>query len=141
MDRVRTAALLAPRTASLRPLIATASVQPRLRLLHASALRANVPMWPNNPMPQPPVGPNDDFSDMMKDHKDKGGKGKDGKSKMSAFESFWNEWSHSPGFQAALTTIVGLIMVFGGGIVSKRRRHMLTCRDICSGTRLTCCIA
>lgn len=67
-------------------------------------------MWPNAPMPQPPVGPDDDFSQMMKDHKDRG------KKPAEERDSFWREWSHSPGFQAALTTVVGLIMVFGGGM-------------------------
>ncbi len=62
-------------------------------------------------MPQPPVGPDDDFSQMMKDHKDKD-KGK----RQEERQSFWEVWSHSPGFQAALTTVVGLIMVFGGGM-------------------------
>jgi hypothetical protein len=30
--------------------------------------------------------------------------------------SFWAEWAHSPSFQAALTTVVGLGAVFAGGI-------------------------
>lgn len=105
----RLATLGLKRTAALRPRIAP-STQPTARSLHASVLRYNVPMWPNNPMPQPPVTADDDFTQMMKDHRgrDKAGEGEK--------QSFWKEWSHSPGFQAALTTIVGLVMVFGGGI-------------------------
>ncbi|CAK9781101.1 hypothetical protein CC85DRAFT_282535 [Cutaneotrichosporon oleaginosum] len=100
----------ATRALALRARARTAPVP---RYLHASAMRFDVPMWPNAPMPQPPVGPDDDFSQMMKDHRNKD---KSGKKPPEERESFWKEWSHSPGFQAALTTVVGLIMVFGGGM-------------------------
>ncbi|BEI93296.1 uncharacterized protein CcaverHIS019_0509240 [Cutaneotrichosporon cavernicola] len=84
------------------------------RHLHVSLTRSNVPMWPNSPMPQPPVTADDEFTQMMKDHKNRG-KGRQSPPEEER-ESFWREWSSSPGFQAALTTIVGLIMVFGGGM-------------------------
>lgn len=56
-------------------------------------------------MPQNPVGPSDDLSPRPSSGGPTGKK-----------QSFWEEWSHSASFQAALTTIVGLGMVFGAGI-------------------------
>jgi len=51
-------------------------------------------------------------------------------------KSFWEEWSHSPSFQAALTTVVGLGMVFAGGIgyLQWYKAHVLTrvgCKLFC----------
>lgn len=66
-----------------------------------------MPQWPQAPIPQNPVMPSDDLTP---NKKTKGGShGEDGK------QSFWQEWSHSASFQAALTTVVGLGMVFGAG--------------------------
>lgn len=58
-------------------------------------------------MPQPPVGPSDDLNSGKSSKKD-------WKSKTE--ETFWHAWSTSASFQAALTTVVGLGMVFGAGI-------------------------
>ncbi len=52
--------------------------------------------------------PSDDLSSR------KGGDG--GGSNKKEEQSFWKEWSHSASFQAALTTVVGLGMVFAGGV-------------------------
>ncbi|RSH88872.1 hypothetical protein EHS25_002534 [Saitozyma podzolica] len=58
-------------------------------------------------MPQPPVGPSDDLGT---------GSNPSSRRKKADEDSFWYSWSHSPSFQAALTTIVGLGMVFGAGV-------------------------
>ncbi|KAK8864544.1 hypothetical protein IAR55_001794 [Kwoniella newhampshirensis] len=63
----------------------------------------DVPSWPNPPMPQPPVGPSDNLSAFSPPPQFKQ-------------RSFWSEWAHSASFQAALTTVVGLGMVFAGGM-------------------------
>jgi hypothetical protein len=80
------------------------------RSLSATLPRWNVPTWPAPPMPQPPVGPSDNLTPG-----NSSASSRDSKSK-SAEESFWHAWSTSPSFQAALTTVVGLGMVFGAGI-------------------------
>ncbi|WVQ82082.1 hypothetical protein IAT38_004210 [Cryptococcus sp. DSM 104549] len=113
-----------PRTALLA---AYTAKPPSLPLSFArgftSTTRAqDVPSWPNPPMPQPPVGPSDDLShrpppssslsssssSSSSSHSHNGGQRKK--------ESFWTIWARSPSFQAALTTVVGLGMVFAGGM-------------------------
>ncbi|ODO06441.1 hypothetical protein L198_01673 [Cryptococcus wingfieldii CBS 7118] len=83
--------------------------QPRhinqFRLLSSTAVRRDVPSWPNPPVPQSPVGPSDSLQPQ-------GGSSGSGKGK----ERWWDDWLKSASFQAALTTIVGLGMVFGSGI-------------------------
>lgn len=87
------------------------------RALHGSASRFDVPSWPNQPVPQPPVGGQDDFVTALQE-KQKGEQKK---------QSFWEEWSHSAGFQAALTTVVGLGLVFlaGVGYLEWYKAHVL----------------
>lgn len=69
--------------------------------LHTSAIRRNVPSWPPGPVPENPVTPSDDLTSSS--------------SKKKEHQSWWHDWLHSPSFQAALTTVVGLGMVFGAG--------------------------
>lgn len=57
--------------------------------------------------------PSDDLDTKCKHGKD--GKKGDGKEEKK-HESWYHEWAHSPSFQAALTTVVGLGAVFAGGI-------------------------
>lgn len=88
---------------SPRSLVAPHSRRP----LHSSPTLHDIPSWPNPPMPQPPVGPSDGLGT---------GSGPSSRKKKADEDSFWYSWSHSPSFQAALTTIVGLGMVFGAGV-------------------------
>ncbi|WOO81138.1 uncharacterized protein LOC62_03G004670 [Vanrija pseudolonga] len=93
------------RIASLRtcrpPVVARARALPLVHRLHTSAIRQNVPSWPPGPVPENPVTPSDDLSSAS--------------SKKKEHQSWWHDWLHSPSFQAALTTVVGLGMVFGAG--------------------------
>nr|ODO01229.1 hypothetical protein L204_01957 [Cryptococcus depauperatus CBS 7855] len=74
----------------------------------------NVPSWPNPPMPQPPVGPSNDLSIPKSDTTHQGFSRECGSEKKN--KNFWTDWLSSPSFQAALTTVVGLGMVFAGGM-------------------------
>lgn len=56
--------------------------------------------------------PSDDLDSNCKHDKDGKKGGKDDKK----HDSWYHEWAHSPSFQAALTTVVGLGAVFAGGI-------------------------
>ncbi|KAL1411457.1 hypothetical protein Q8F55_002413 [Vanrija albida] len=85
-----------------RPMAASARAVPLVRALHSSALRQNIPSWPPGPIPENPVTPSQDLAS--------GGSGK-----KEDHKSWWHDWLHSPSFQAALTTVVGLGMVFGAG--------------------------
>ncbi|WWC70154.1 uncharacterized protein I206_104101 [Kwoniella pini CBS 10737] len=76
-----------------------------IRTFTNSTVRYNVPQWPNPPVPQPPIGPSDDL--LITPSTSPLNKGK---------ESFWREWSSSASFQAALTTVIGLGMVFAAGV-------------------------
>lgn len=97
-------ALRAQRTA---PGSSTGRLVVPTRSLHASSVRLNIPQWPQDPIPQNPVGPSDDLTT---------GRNRGKKNKQDGqHQSFWEEWSHSASFQAALTTVVGLGMVFGAG--------------------------
>jgi hypothetical protein len=76
------------------------------RTIHFSPIRRNIPQWPNPPVPQPQVTPLDSSDPHHEGHR----RSRSGKS------SFWKEWANSASFQAALTTVVGLGMVFGAGV-------------------------
>ena len=78
----------------------------RARAIHCSPIRRNIPQWPNPPVPQPQVTPLDSSDPHHEGHR----RSTSGKS------SFWKEWANSASFQAALTTVVGLGMVFGAGV-------------------------
>lgn len=69
-----------------------------------------MPQWPQPVVPEPPVMPSDDLESSCKDGKKGDGKGE------KKHDSWYHEWAHSPSFQAALTTVVGLGAVFAGGI-------------------------
>ncbi|WWC89167.1 uncharacterized protein L201_004085 [Kwoniella dendrophila CBS 6074] len=75
----------------------------RARALSTTPVRLNIPQWPNPPVPQPPVGPSDNLTNTQFNGE-------------SEKESFWRKWSSSASFQAALTTVVGLGMVFAAGV-------------------------
>lgn len=66
----------------------------------------NIPQWPNPPVPQPTVTPLDPSDPIHARSKDE----------SSGKNSFWRQWASSASFQAALTTVVGLGMVFGAGV-------------------------
>ncbi|ORX37880.1 hypothetical protein BD324DRAFT_623651 [Kockovaella imperatae] len=91
-----------------------------VRLLSSTTLRANVPTWPQ-PLgqPQTPVNPSDDAIQQVMSEKNKSTEGRS--------KSFLETWSSSPSFQAALTTVVGLMMVFVGGVgyLSWYKSHVL----------------
>jgi hypothetical protein len=76
------------------------------RTIHSSRPLGNIPQWPNPPMPQPSVTPLDPSDPHHSGHK----------RSRSDKSSFWKEWANSASFQAALTTVVGLGMVFGAGV-------------------------
>ncbi|WVQ67251.1 uncharacterized protein L199_005446 [Kwoniella botswanensis] len=76
---------------------------PPIRTLVSTSVRLDIPQWPNPPVPQPPVGPSDTLTDTPpRRNSDKKG--------------FWEQWASSASFQAALTTVVGLGMVFAAGV-------------------------
>jgi hypothetical protein len=106
---VEALARLGVRRASALPRVSPQSlaVPVSRRPLHSSPSRLDIPSWPNPPMPQPPVGPSDDLGPRS---------GPSSRRKKVDEDSFWYSWSHSPSFQAALTTVVGLGMVFGAGV-------------------------
>lgn len=79
----------------------------QLRQISSTSLRSNVPTWPNPPIPQGPVGPSDDLTS---------GSQRNGGNKQESHRRWYQDWVHSPSFQAALTTVVGLGMVFGAGV-------------------------
>jgi len=76
------------------------------REIHSSRINRNIPQWPNPPMPQPSVTPLDPSDPHHSGHR----------RSRSERTSFWKEWANSASFQAALTTVVGLGMVFGAGV-------------------------
>ena len=80
-----------------------------IRCISGTPRRLNVPTWPNPPMPQPPVGPSDNLASGPTQNQRQ-------KQKSQSDRSWYSDWAHSPSFQAALTTVVGLGMVFGAGI-------------------------
>lgn len=87
-------------------LVQSSNTALRARTLHSSPISRNIPQWPNPPVPQPQVTPLDSSDPHHTGHK----RSRSGKS------SFWKEWANSASFQAALTTVVGLGMVFGAGV-------------------------
>jgi hypothetical protein len=101
MSTARLGLLLSRRVASRR--VAYHPVCPPTRLISTSPRNLDVPSWPSPPVPQPPVGPSDDLNPRQS-------------AKSKAEETFWHAWTTSASFQAALTTVVGLGMVFGAGI-------------------------
>nr|XP_019003167.1 uncharacterized protein I203_04204 [Kwoniella mangroviensis CBS 8507]OCF66628.1 hypothetical protein I203_04204 [Kwoniella mangroviensis CBS 8507] len=76
---------------------------PPIRTLSGTSVRLDIPQWPNPPVPQPPVGPSDNLTDTPP-------------RRNSDRKGFWEQWSSSASFQAALTTVVGLGMVFAAGV-------------------------
>ncbi|OWZ51164.1 hypothetical protein C356_02307 [Cryptococcus neoformans c45] len=94
-----------------RPILTLTRRLPYLSRPFSSTLyRHNIPSWPNPPVPQPPVGPSDNLSSSSQQSEQYQYHGKQRE------KSFWTEWLSSPSFQAALTTVVGLGMVFAGGM-------------------------
>ncbi|WVR09790.1 hypothetical protein IAU60_006866 [Kwoniella sp. DSM 27419] len=77
-----------------------------IRCIATTSPRHDIPSWPNPPVPQPPVGPSDDLTSGSSSRRPHG----------QEKQSFWREWMSSASFQAALTTVVGLGMVFGAGV-------------------------
>ncbi|WVQ99544.1 hypothetical protein IAU59_006680 [Kwoniella sp. CBS 9459] len=75
-----------------------------VRELSSTSQRRDVPSWPNPPVPQSPIGPSDNLFPNS------------GSPESKEQESFWKQWSSSASFQAALTTVVGLGMVFAAGV-------------------------
>ena len=76
------------------------------RTIHSSPISRNIPQWPNPPVPQPQVTPLDSSDPHHEGHR----------RSRSDKSSFWKQWANSASFQAALTTVVGLGMVFGAGV-------------------------
>ncbi|KAK4683814.1 hypothetical protein P7C73_g6405, partial [Tremellales sp. Uapishka_1] len=79
---------------------------------HLSSTRSvqNIPQWPSSPVPQPPG--TSDTSSLTSGRNPTEGEG-DPKGKRIPW---WKEWAGSPSFQAALSTVVGLGLVFGAGV-------------------------
>lgn len=80
------------------------------RSFTSTASTRNIPSWPSPPIPQNPIMPSDDLSSSSKPSGSGSGLGNEKK------RSWYSDWAHSPSFQAALTTVVGLAMVFGAGV-------------------------
>ena len=79
-------------------------VHPTIRYISTTPFRSNVPTWPPPPMPQGPIGPSDNLSPNSQNQQQQG------------HRRWYQDWMHSASFQAALTTVVGLAMVFGAGV-------------------------
>ena len=99
-----------------------APIHPNLHLrpLSTSSIRRNVPRWPQPPgQPQTPINPSDDAISQINSQRIS--------QATDRVKTFWEEWSSSPSFQAALTTVVGLMMVFAGGVgyLSWYKSHVL----------------
>jgi hypothetical protein len=101
----------------------------RLQLVNADATRpfqttsrlSNIPQWPNPPVPQPQVTPYDTPGSGSGSASAKGtaggsGGGEKQQGTKEQVSSFLREWASSSSFQAALTTVVGLGMVFAAGV-------------------------
>ncbi|KAJ9101973.1 hypothetical protein QFC20_005122 [Naganishia adeliensis] len=76
---------------------------------HASAIRKDLPQWPNPPVPQPVVTP-------YQDPRAGQGGGGGGDNKKSSWKDILENLSTNPLFGAMLTTVIGLAAVFGGGV-------------------------
>ena len=75
------------------------------RPISTTSTRNDAPSWPPPPVPQLPVGPSSSPPSPSSygpdsDHR----------------PSFLRDWASSASFQAALTTVIGLGMVFGAGV-------------------------
>jgi hypothetical protein len=79
------------------------------RCLSLSSSRRNIPSWPNPPSPQPTVTP---LSSQGSSYNSSSSQ----YSHDSGTRSFLREWASSSSFQAALTTLVGLGVVFAAGV-------------------------
>ncbi|WVQ86539.1 hypothetical protein IAS59_000252 [Cryptococcus gattii] len=95
---------------SRRILTLAIRLPPRSHPFSSTIYRLNAPSWPSPPVPQPPVGPSDNLSSSSQQSGQYQYHGQQKK------KTFWTEWLSSPSFQAALTTVVGLGMVFAGGM-------------------------
>jgi hypothetical protein len=97
---------------------------PAIRFLNTTRIAQNIPTWPSPPMPQNPVGPSAPVPSSSTSDSPY----------TTAAQSFWRAWSSSASFQAALTTIVGLGMVFGAGVgyLEWYKAHVLhrVCRPV-----------
>lgn len=81
------------------------------RNLACTRVRLDIPTWPPPPIPQSPVGPSDDLT-AGPSRATPGLRDVEAASRRR----WYQDWVHSPSFQAALTTVVGLAMVFGAGV-------------------------
>ncbi len=88
-----------------RRLPALGSVPSAFRAIHTTSLQFDTPSWPPGPIPQPPIGPSSDLSVVASSSSHHG-----------SSRSFFRDWASSASFQAALTTIIGLGMVFVAGV-------------------------
>jgi hypothetical protein len=78
-----------------------------LRALHPTCPVLDMPSWPNHSVSRPPVVP----SDKIKLHSVSSNT-----EPNVGFHTLWRQWSQRPSLQAALTTVVGLGIVFGAGV-------------------------
>jgi hypothetical protein len=78
-----------------------------LRALHPTCPVLDMPSSPNHSVSQPPVVP----SDKIKPHSVSSNT-----EANIGFHTLWRQWSQRPSLQAALTTMVGLGIVFGAGV-------------------------
>jgi hypothetical protein len=79
------------------------------RALSTTPPRLNLPSWPPGPIPQSPQGPDPNGGSNQQNSYGQ-------YQRQGAQDKWYIKWANSSSFQAALTTIVGLGMVFGGGI-------------------------
>lgn len=81
----------------------------RLAAFHSSAIRKDLPQWPNPPVPQPVVTPYDD--PRAGQGGAGGGKRGGGDDKGPHWKSILENLSTNPLFGAMLTTVIGLAAV------------------------------
>lgn len=77
---------------------------PHVAAFHASAIRKDLPQWPNPPVPQPVVTP-------YQDPRAGQGGGGGGDNKKSSWKDILENLSTNPLFGAMLTTVIGLAAV------------------------------
>lgn len=78
---------------------------PLPRYISASARRLDLPQWPGPAVPQPPVGPSDTIPPSKRTS-----------SPSDSFSDILRRWADNPLVQAAVTTVLGLGVVFVGGV-------------------------
>lgn len=91
-----------------QPLVTHSHFALPARRISSSPQRLDLPQWPGPAIPQPPVGPSDPIAAKDDAQSSSSGRG--------SFGDIFKRWADNPLVQAAITTVLGLGVVFVGGI-------------------------